>query len=148
MPLKTDLEPDADYEQKKNWIVQDTIVTYSGSLFKVTKVARVNFQVVDEQGNRFNLRRAGFVQRAPRQGDWAGAATVNAYSSDFKLGTPVRPTSNRLRDYAGNVYVVIAISSDNSFRIAKLGGTPKNTYLKGILPTELELVKGSFQEED
>lgn len=147
MPLDLAAAPDQDYDRYKDWIVQDTIVQLQGKLYKVTKVNPKNFQVVDEDGARFNLRRTGSVKRAPRQSDWSGPTAINAFQSDFKLGSTVRLKNASARSKYGNhVYVIIAINSGNTFRLAKLGGTPNNSYLRGFMTTDLELVTGTFTE--
>lgn len=148
MPLDLGVTPDDSYTQLKDFITKDTVVQWNGGLYKVIKVNPKNFLVVSEGGERYNLRRAGTVKRAPRQDAWAGPEVQNVYTSEFKLGTPVRLKSlaNR-RKYGNHVWVIIALSSGNTFRLAQLGGTPTNSYLRGFTPDDIELVKGSFMED-
>lgn len=148
MPLQTDIEPDADWEQMKNWIVAGTIIeTASGQIMRVQKVNRVNFVSMDKNGQLWNIRRHPSVKRAKRQDMWEGPVPENPFSSDIKLGSVVRLKNPKLvAKYGRDLYVVINLSHD-TFKVAKLGGTSKNSYLHRLSTLDLELVTGSFTED-
>lgn len=149
MTTKTDLEPDANWEQLKNFITAGVVIqNRAGQLFYVTKVNPKNYVSVAEDGQLWNVRRTPGVQRAPRQDAFTGPIPGNAFASEFKLGSVVRLTSARLREYSRDLWVVSHLNNDSTFRLVKLGGTAKNTYLKTVLTTEIVLVKGTFQEEE
>lgn len=148
MPLDLGAPPDTTYEQLKDYITKDTVLVWRGDLYKVIKVNPKNYLCMDEQGQRWNLPRAGTAKRAPRQDAWLGPEVENVYTSNIKLGSPVRlKRLEHRRKYGSGIWVIIALAADQTFRLAPLGGTPNNSYLRGFPASDLELVKGSFQEE-
>lgn len=143
METNTTLEPDADYEQMKNFIVEGTVVIFQGKLFYVTKVARVNYQVIDENGGRFNLRRHSSVQRAPRQDAWTGERPnqytkyLEAKATGAVLGSIIEFTHAATAAKYPGQYVIIGQTGDK-FRAAKLGGN-NNQYVRGITAAHFRL---------
>lgn len=146
----TEVEPDADWDRMKNFITAGTVIqTSTGQIMRVTKVNPKNYVSMDTNGQLWNIRRTPNIQRAKRQDSWNGPVPENAYSSDFKLGSPVRLKNPKLvNEYGSGIHIVIAITSDNTFRIAKLDGTARNSYLHRLSTLDLELVKGTFIEEN
>jgi hypothetical protein len=151
MTNDTTVKPDADYEQMKNFIVEGTVVTHGGKLYYVTKVNRVNFQVIDEKGGRWNLRRTGAVQRAPRQDAWTGEKPnqytryMEAVESGLVLGSTVEFINPQTAAKYPGVHVIIGQTGDK-FRAAKLGGNANN-YVRGFTANQVKVVTGTFNKE-
>lgn len=115
-----------------------------GQLFRVTKVAKVNYQVVDEDGKRWNLRKVGAFE-APEGAIFAGPSAdeveprTRAYEAPdprLTLGTVVefKPGS---KFHGMGKYVIVRVNGA-TFSLARLNGD-NGRYVRGAAGSYLEV---------
>ena len=115
-----------------------------GQLFRVTKVAKVNYQVVDEDGTRWNLRKtgaylapAGAVFSGPEVPEVPAVREIPVPRTDLTLGTVVefKPGSK----FHGKGKFVIVRVNGATYSLAKLNGD-NGRYVRGASGSYLEVV--------
>lgn len=124
------------------------VITYQGKRYKVLNEKRVNWLIQDESGKQYNLRigSAGAVKAEDQT--WNGPAEKTEYQkymesveAGITLGTAVILSDNRLvKKYGAHTYVVIAMPSNGTLRLAKLGGAD-GQYLRNITASQLTVVE-------
>lgn len=118
-----------------------------GKRFKITKLNPVNVKMMAPDGrDGYTLNRDYAATIIDPDQSWDGPAEKTEYAKHLEridkgvtLGTVVELTGPRLRKYAGDKYVCIALPSDGTMRLAKLGGAG-GQYLRGITAAEVEVV--------
>lgn len=140
--LKETVAPDKTGVHITRAMPGDIIVSSrSNEVYRIDKVARVNFQVTGLDGKRYNVRIFRSDGVTPRVA-FAPAGTLftqeiadeAATADQLVLGTVVAFHSGRR---AGDKYVVIG--GFGPFKLAKLGGDG-NRYLRNVLASDLQVV--------
>jgi hypothetical protein len=113
-----------------NFEVND-IIACEGKEFMVTKVNSVNLKARNlKTGQPWNINKhlATFLRKSTPADH---VQTVEVVKQSFVLGSIV--------DFQSKLYVVIALSSDGTYRIAKLGGD-NNKYYRKVSSSKLKAV--------
>lgn len=117
---------------KQHTFQVNDIISCDGDEFIVTKVNPANLKARNlRTGQPWNINKylASFVRKSTPMDH---VQTVEAVSQAFVLGSVVEFGAKGL-------YVVVAVSSDGTYRIAKLGGD-NNKYYRKVKSTSLKAV--------
>ena len=118
-----------------------------GQLFRVTKVAKVNYQVVDEDGKRWNLRKIGAFE-APAGAVFSGpdaaafrpaAREIPIPRTDLTLGTVVVFKPGSKFHGKGKFVIIRENRNRGTYSLAKLNGD-NGRYVRGAADSWLEVV--------
>lgn len=92
----------------------------TGQLYKVTKVMKVNYQILDEDGKLWKIKFAG-VKEAPDGAVWGGpdAAPVKKPAMAFYPGNIVRVAGSAKFPH---VYLVVRETAANRYKLQQIGG--------------------------
>lgn len=117
--------------------VGDIVQTADGKLFKVTALKQVNYQVIDEDGKIWKLRKA-FTFKVPAGVKFADPTEFDApvdSITDFVCGTVVEFRNSNSRP---GRYVVLR-SKGQTMALAKLGGD-NGRYFASVPPMAVKIV--------
>ena len=110
----------SDSDIQKGWAVPGELVIlrHNKQLFKITKVMKVNYQIVDEDGKLWKAKFSAF-DAAPEGTVWGGPAEKpKAAVKSFEVGTVVRVKGAPQFPHA---YVVTKQTSDTRYKLQAIG---------------------------
>lgn len=108
-----------DADVQKGWAVPGELVIlrHTKQLFRITKVMKVNYQIVDEDGKLWKAKFSAF-DAAPEGTVWGGPAEEETMAKTFKAGTVVRVKNDARFPF---VYVVVKQTATDRYKLQAIG---------------------------
>ncbi len=136
---------DSDVIKVRIWV--GDVIEYNRKRYKIVKEKQVNWLIQDETGAQFNLRIGSRGAVKSEDQSWAGPKQKTEYekaleraAAGITLGTAVRLIKATHRSkYGSMLYVVVAVPSNGTLRLAKLGGDG-GRYLRNFTANDVEVV--------